>query len=167
VAAGEDVAGQAPVGREAPHSAWLELLSGVLTEVLRSDIAEFELSQPSLWLRVRRRIQAAGIGEDLLATPAEVAEAELVALSAPLTGVFYGAPAPGARRYAEPGEWVEVGSLVGLIEAMKVFNEVVADRSGALLRIVAMDGTLVHAGDPLMLLDPRAAPPSGPGPVRE
>lgn len=147
-----------------PHQPndWLDQVRSVLGEVLRSDATEFELAQPALRLRVRRRpLNEQTSTPSTLAAP-EAAESGLFPVVAPLTGLFYAAPSPSARRYVELGEWTEAGSIVGLIEAMKVFNEVTADRSGIVVRLEVTDGTLVHAGEPLIFLDPAGAPPLGP-----
>lgn len=92
------------------------------------------------------------------ASPPEVAE-EWVPLRAPIVGIFYRAPAPDEPPFVEEGDWVEVGQTVGLIEAMKIFNEVVAEVAGRVERIVAQNGRLVHPGDVLLWVNPSAPPP--------
>jgi biotin carboxyl carrier protein len=62
----------------------------------------------------------------------------------------------------EIGDWVETGAVVGLIEAMKVFNEVLSDESGRVTRVITGNGSLVQAGEALMRLDPHGLPPSTP-----
>ncbi len=147
---------------------WLGHVRAVLGEVLRSDAREFELAQGSLRLRVKRRIEAIPSAPALPAAPAESAHNPAwLTITAPLTGVFYLAPSPGARTYVELGEWVEAGTVVGLIEAMKVFNEVTVEQSGTVARILVEDGTLVHDGEALMLLDPSGTPPEAPERIRD
>ena len=68
-------------------------------------------------------------------------------------GVFYRSPAPGEPPFVEPGDTVEVGQPVGMIEAMKVFSEVLAEQGGRVRRIVADNGALVQPGDPLVELE--------------
>jgi biotin carboxyl carrier protein len=75
-------------------------------------------------------------------------------LLAPLTGIFYRAEAPGGPFLVEVGQTVEEGSAIGLIEAMKVFSPIPADRAGVIIEIVAQNAQLVHHGDVLLYIDP-------------
>ena len=70
-------------------------------------------------------------------------------ITAPLTGVWYPAPSPGARPYLQLDGEVSVGQVVGLIEAMKLFNEIKSDVAGTVSRILADNGTLVKRKQPL------------------
>jgi len=76
-------------------------------------------------------------------------------VSAPLTGVWYSAPSPGARPYVADGDEVTSGQVLGLIEAMKLFNEIKSDTSGTVTRILVETGTLVKRRQPLLEVDPR------------
>jgi acetyl-CoA carboxylase biotin carboxyl carrier protein len=76
-------------------------------------------------------------------------------VTAPLTGVWYDAPSPGARPYVSEGSEVNTGQVIGLIEAMKLFNEIKADASGTITRILAESGTLVKRTQPLVEIDPQ------------
>ncbi|HEY7527424.1 MAG TPA: biotin/lipoyl-containing protein [Candidatus Limnocylindria bacterium] len=76
-------------------------------------------------------------------------------VSAPLTGVWYSAPSPGARAYVQEGDEIGVGSVVGLIEAMKLFNEIKSDVGGRVTRTLVESGTLVKRQQPLLEVDPR------------
>jgi acetyl-CoA carboxylase biotin carboxyl carrier protein len=71
---------------------------------------------------------------------------------APSVGIFYVAPEPGARPFVLPGDTVTPDTVVGLIEAMKVFTTVHAGLSGTVTTIVAENEALVETGDPLILL---------------
>jgi acetyl-CoA carboxylase biotin carboxyl carrier protein len=77
-------------------------------------------------------------------------------VTAPLTGVWYAAPSPGARAYVQDGDEIGVGSVVGLIEAMKLFNEIKSDVGGRVTRTLVESGTLVKRQQPLLEVDPRA-----------
>lgn len=83
------------------------------------------------------------------AAPARAA----LAVEAPIMGVFYRSPAPGEPPFVEIGDTVEVGQPVGMIEAMKVFSEVLAEVGGRVLSIAATNGALVQPGEPLILLE--------------
>ncbi len=73
---------------------------------------------------------------------------------APLTGLFYTSPSPGAEPYLSIGAQVMVGQVIGLIEAMKLFNEIKSDRAGRVTRICAESGALVKAKQPLIEVEP-------------
>jgi len=76
-------------------------------------------------------------------------------VTAPLTGVWYSAPSPGARAYVQEGDEIGVGSVIGLIEAMKLFNEIKSDVGGRVTRTLVETGTLVKRQQPLLEVDPR------------
>jgi acetyl-CoA carboxylase biotin carboxyl carrier protein len=74
----------------------------------------------------------------------------LNAVMAPLTGLFYSSPSPGAQPYVTVGGTITIGQVIGLIEAMKLFNEIKSDRAGRVTRIYPEDGALVKAKQPLI-----------------
>ena len=76
------------------------------------------------------------------------------AVVAPLTGLFYGSPSPDADPYVKVGSTVLVGQVIGLIEAMKLFNEIKSDRAGRVVRVFPEDGALVKAKEPLIEVQP-------------
>jgi acetyl-CoA carboxylase biotin carboxyl carrier protein len=76
------------------------------------------------------------------------------AILAPLTGVYYRAPSPGAEPYVREGGSVNAGQVIGLIEAMKLFNEIKSDVTGTVRHIAAADGDLVKARQVLIEVDP-------------
>lgn len=80
--------------------------------------------------------------------------AGVIAVEAPVMGVFYRSPAPGEPSLVEIGDTVEAGQPVGLIEAMKVFSEVLAETAGIVRAIPAKNGALVQPGDALLLIEP-------------
>ena len=73
---------------------------------------------------------------------------------APLSGIWYGAPAPGSAPYISVGGEVAVGQVIGLIEAMKLFNEIKSDLAGRVIRVVPESGALVKAKQPLIEVEP-------------
>ena len=75
-------------------------------------------------------------------------------IKAPLTGIFYASPAPGTAPYVQVGGEVAVGQVIGLIEAMKLFNEIKSDLAGRVVRVVPESGALVKAKQPLIEVDP-------------
>jgi acetyl-CoA carboxylase biotin carboxyl carrier protein len=85
---------------------------------------------------------------------AEDEDARLHRVVAPFTGVFYRSPTPSSRAYVSEGDWVDADAVIGLVETMKIFNEVTADCSGRIVKFVADKSQLVHAGDTLVLVEP-------------
>lgn len=75
-------------------------------------------------------------------------------IAAPLTGLFYSSPSPGAEPYVREGGPVSAGQVIGLIEAMKLFNEIKSDMTGRVVRIHAEAGALVKAKQPLIEVEP-------------
>ncbi len=84
--------------------------------------------------------------------PASPARPKGIPVSSPMSGIFYSSPSPSAPMFVREGEVVAAGEVVGLIEAMKVFNEIHAPVSGTVERIVAASGQLVNPGDPLIYI---------------
>jgi acetyl-CoA carboxylase biotin carboxyl carrier protein len=76
------------------------------------------------------------------------------AVRAPLTGIWYASPSPGSPPYLQVGGEVAMGQTIGLIEAMKLFNEIKSDLAGRVVRIVAEHGQLVKAKQPLIEVEP-------------
>jgi acetyl-CoA carboxylase biotin carboxyl carrier protein len=70
-----------------------------------------------------------------------------------MTGIFYDSPSPGADPFVKPGDDVEAGQVVGLIEAMKVFNEITATVAGKVSEVKAKNGELVQPGDPILFIE--------------
>ncbi|MCX5972954.1 MAG: hypothetical protein NTV27_05395 [Chloroflexi bacterium] len=93
-------------------------------------------------------------GTKSAAAPASAAASSGPVVNAPLTGIFYAAPSPGAAPLVSVGSIVAVGQPIGLIEAMKLFNEIKSDKAGRVVRIIAQDGLLVKAKTPIIELEP-------------
>jgi len=75
-------------------------------------------------------------------------------VKAPLTGVWYSSPAPGSAAFVAVGREVAVGQVIGLIEAMKLFNEIKSDLAGRVIRVIPESGALVKAKQPLIEVEP-------------
>jgi acetyl-CoA carboxylase biotin carboxyl carrier protein len=73
-------------------------------------------------------------------------------VTSPMNGIFYSSPSPSSPPFVREGDSVTAGQVVGLIEAMKVFNEITAGVSGVLLKQVAESGQVVQPGDTLLLI---------------
>ncbi|MEO0033619.1 MAG: hypothetical protein RIS94_3377 [Pseudomonadota bacterium] len=86
------------------------------------------------------------------ATAPSSVPANAVIIAAPNLGTFYRAPKPGAAPYVEIGGSISVGDEICLIEVMKLFTGVKADRAGTVVAILAEDGAMVESGQPLFAL---------------
>lgn len=80
------------------------------------------------------------------------ADLSLHEITSPMVGTFYSASSPDATAYVQPGDKVTADSIVCIVEAMKLFNEIEAEVSGEIVEILAKDGQLVEYGQPLFLV---------------
>jgi len=86
------------------------------------------------------------------AVPAPSANVKKV--TAPVVGVFYRAAAPGADPFVAVGDWVEIGTTLCILEAMKLMNEITSDYAGRVTRIIPENGELVSLGQELIWIEP-------------
>ncbi len=75
-------------------------------------------------------------------------------VTAPLTGVFYRSPSPDAEAFVTEGSRIEIGDVLCILEAMKLFNEIQSDYAGTVLRIIPENGELVSQGEELFWIEP-------------
>ena len=91
-------------------------------------------------------------------TPAPSAEgtaaSRLVDVVAPIVGTFYASPAPDAGPYVKPGDRVQVGAVLCIIEAMKLMNEIEAETSGTIVEVLVKNEDPVEYGQVLFRIDP-------------
>jgi acetyl-CoA carboxylase biotin carboxyl carrier protein len=140
---------------------------GLIEDVLRlfeaEGLEELVVEEPGLRIAVRRETETPpppARGHSLPERlphgkqPSPVEEAGLEPIAAPVAGVFYRAPSPGSRAYVSEGEEVEVGQVVGIVEAMKVMNEITSHVAGTIRRIVVKSEELVAVGQVLMWVEP-------------
>ena len=85
---------------------------------------------------------------------APVAPPNVKRVTAPLTGVFYRASSPDSDAFVNQGDRVEVGDVICILEAMKLFNEIQSDYAGSILRIIPENGELVSQGEELFWIAP-------------
>ncbi len=145
-----------------------------LAELLqRSDLLELEVESGGTGVILRKAVaqaaQAPGAGSSAVPV-GETSSAErdgdagavgrepvvpaTPSVRAPLTGIFYASPAPGSAPYVQVGGEVAVGQVIGLIEAMKLFNEIKSDLAGRVVRVLPESGALVKAKQPLIEVEP-------------
>ena len=146
--------------------ALIDRLEGLLQSSQLSEI-EVEAGGTALVLRMPSAFAAAAPATQVTPLPAaatapateahldgEAAKQSGLAVLAPLTGLYYKSPSPGAEPFVREGGEVHVGQVIGLIEAMKLFNEIKSDVAGRVVRICVDDGGLVKAKQPLIELSP-------------
>ena len=148
-----------------------------LIEFLKEhQVAEFDLDRGDLKIRLKfnqQQAAPAGLGElaRLLASapqarprprrapcsccrgaaeaPAADAEAGLHMVKSPIVGTYYGSPSPGAAPFVAPGDHVEKGQVICIIEAMKLMNEIESDAAGEIVKCLVSNGQPIEFGQPL------------------
>lgn len=83
-----------------------------------------------------------------------VDESSLHKITSPMVGTFYESPSPDADEYVKLGDKINTESVVCIVEAMKLFNEIEAEVDGEIVEILVKDGQLVEYGQPLFLVKP-------------
>jgi acetyl-CoA carboxylase biotin carboxyl carrier protein len=120
-----------------------------------SDLARLLASAPATVAQVAAA-QAAG-GAQLAAAAAQAApltdpDAGLHLVKSPIVGTFYGSPSPGAAPYVAPGDRVEKGQVICIVEAMKLMNDVESDATGEVVKCFVSNGQPIEFGQPLFSL---------------
>ncbi len=155
-------------GLAAPDRSLLGLVDRLALLLERSELVELEVEAGGTGLVLRKaaalrptttpapagEAPASADGGPAASPGAPAAEISRPSVKAPLTGIFYTSPAPGSADYVQAGGEVAVGQVIGLIEAMKLFNEIKSDLAGRVVRVVAESGQLVKARQPLIEVEP-------------
>lgn len=163
-------------GAAPPWSEQLELLRGLAQIVEDEKLSELELEGDGVRIVLRGPVEAAPdsylqytqqvagglpfvVPTTTAATPGQTStnaktkpDESLVPIVSPMVGVFYRASSPDNPPLVEVGDYVEVGQEVGLIEAMKVFNEITSEVEGTVVEIHAPNAQLVETGNVLMMI---------------
>ncbi len=153
----------------------------LIQEILQSDISEFELEHTGTKIRLRRGFSSTASTPQppmqtvapvttqvpgLPATPpqapappaqeeAREAEEGLHIITSPIVGTFYRSPSPGAEPYVKLGSIVEEGTILCIVEAMKLMNEIPSDIAGEVVRAYVENAEPVEFGQKLFALRPR------------
>ena len=151
----------------------LRKLKTLIDLVSESNVSELEITEAEGKVRI---VKSAGVVQQFVAaapvaaapTPAAapaaaapVAELPAPAAAAvtghqvksPMVGTFYRASSPGAKPFIEIGAQVKEGDVLCIIEAMKILNEIEADKSGTVTRVLAENGQAVEYGQPLFVIE--------------
>lgn len=146
----------------------LKDIKAVLKLIQETDVEEIELEQEGRRVRIRRRGPPVAAPAPTPLAPAPVAQVaaevpgapdirettNLITVESPMVGTFYRASAPGADSYVREGDKVVKGTVLCLIEAMKLMNEIEAEVSGKVHSILVENAQPVEYGQPLFLLEP-------------
>ncbi|MBV6320267.1 acetyl-CoA carboxylase biotin carboxyl carrier protein [Duganella violaceipulchra] len=149
----------------------LRKLKTLIDLVAESDIAELEVTEGESKVRIVKSsampqnqmvmMQPQGMPQYHAAPPAAPAAAPVAAVAAeptghvvksPMVGTFYRSSAPGSPAYVEVGAVVKEGDTLCIIEAMKLLNEIDADKSGTITQILVENGQPVEFGQPLFVI---------------
>ncbi len=147
-------------------------LKKLIKLVEESNIDELEVSR---WGRKVRITKNKAVGNPVAARPEppavheitrsetektpekeEEASSDLVKITSPMVGTFYRSPAPDAKSYVEENQFITVGQVLCIIEAMKLMNEIEAEISGKIVKIAVENAQPVEYGQTLFLVDPNA-----------
>jgi acetyl-CoA carboxylase biotin carboxyl carrier protein len=152
--------------------------------LIEKDIAEFELERGDVKVRIKRASQSHGFApvaetrfigvhpaspatpETTSAPAAQAApapatqiatepEEELHGVRSPIVGTFYESPSPGSPPFVKPGDTVEVGQVLCIVEAMKLMNEIESDVAGEIVKILVNNGQPIEYGQELFAIRPR------------
>ena len=152
----------------------LDLIKSILELVRENDLAEFELEQDGLKIRVRKAggqvtfvapaTPVAAVPQvmvappPLAATPAATPQSpapeapepvDLAVIKSPIVGTFYRSSEPGAKAFADVGDVVKKGQVLCIIEAMKLMNEIESDCDGEIAAVYVENGKAVQFGERL------------------
>jgi acetyl-CoA carboxylase biotin carboxyl carrier protein len=148
------------------NASWLERVEEIIQVLEGSSVGELELSEGDLEITIRRQpdmvlvsaptqfVATNGVNGTAVESSRGGREDKSVTINAPLTGVYYSAASPTTPPFVNVGETVQVGQVVALVEAMKVFNEITAEVSGRVTALVAVSGSVVQKGEVLLRVEP-------------
>ena len=97
---------------------------------------------------------AAPAAESPATKPAPAEDANLITVRSPMIGTFYRRPSPDKDTFVNVGDEIKEGTVVCVIEAMKLFNEIESEISGKIVKVLAEDSSPVEYDQPLFLVDP-------------
>lgn len=146
----------------------LEELRRIVKLMKDNDLSYFQFEKDGFKVKLRRGAEqifaapaafapqaSAAPAAPVHATPAAApapAKPEGTEITSPMVGTFYSSSSPGSDPFVKVGDTVSVGQTICIIEAMKVMNEIKAEKSGVVTAVVAEDGTPVQFGATLFLL---------------
>jgi len=144
----------------------LKEIRAIIDLMKKNDLTEFALERENFKIKLRRGFGREAVVETLErspapaplpvapapASPAQPEEASGVDITSPMVGTFYRASSPDSPAFVEPGTEVNEDTVVCIIEAMKQFNEIKAEKKGVIAAVLTENGKPVDFGQPLFRL---------------
>ena len=146
----------------------LRKLKTLIDLVSESNISELEITEAEGKVRIVKAGAPGTAAPMMMMAPAPMAAPQSAAVAAavpvavqetghivksPMVGTFYRASGPGAKPLAEVGQAVKEGESICIIEAMKIMNEIEADKTGTITRVMVEDGRAVEFGQALFIIE--------------
>ena len=149
----------------------LRKLKTLIDLVSESNVSELEITEAEGKVRI---VKSEGVVQQYVAAPMQAAPmmaAPVAAMPAaapataapaavdghvvksPMVGTFYRASSPGAKAFVDVGSQVKEGDTICIVEAMKILNEIEADKSGTIVRVLGENGQAVEYGQPLFVIE--------------
>lgn len=147
----------------------LRKLKTLIDLVSESNVSELEITEAEGKVRI---VKSEGIVQQYVAAPMQVAPVMAAPVAAapvaaapaaaaveghvvksPMVGTFYRASSPGAKAFVDVGSQVKEGDTICIVEAMKILNEIEADKSGTIVRVLGENGQAVEYGQPLFVIE--------------
>ncbi len=131
-------------------------MRAVLDAMRRLDLSELEIRIGDDRVAVRRPDAGAAAVAPTSApsvVPPPAPPPSGTPVTSPLAGTYYGSPRPGAEPFVRVGAQVTAGDPIGLVEAMKVFNEITTDHAGEVVAVLVENGATIAAGQSLIIVD--------------
>jgi len=149
----------------------INLLKRLIKVVENSDITEFSVQEGDLKIKISKNSSSNQmvvsnpavqmthsvqvpqvVGSETIettASPVEISDSNLHEVKSPIVGTFYRSPAPDADPYIQVGDSINEGSVLCIVEAMKLMNEIESDANGKIVKILVENGTTVEYNQPL------------------
>ena len=144
-----------------PTSDMIESVRELIAMMSRGGISELDLTTGDVSIRLRgQSASAAAPAGGAHSAPVTHAvapaheEPEGNVITSPMIGTFYAAPSPGEASFVKIGDEVEMGQVIGIIEAMKIMNEITADHAGIIVEALVQNAQPVEYGSPLFRVVP-------------
>ncbi len=154
----------------------LNLVKKLIKLLDSSDLTDLEIEEEGFRIKLAKKIRAAQTithpqimanvpapqpavsKPETAEAPAEEKTENLHEIRSPIVGTFYRAPAPDADSYVQVGDYVTPGSVLCIVEAMKLMNEIESDVSGRIVKILVENGKPVEYNQPLFLIQTNEKP---------
>jgi acetyl-CoA carboxylase biotin carboxyl carrier protein len=152
-------------------------LKELIEFLIEKDIAEFELERGDVKVRIKRgtpeaahpapteriitvqpaqsvpqQVQAPLAAAPPPAAPPPPVQEDLHMVRSPIVGTYYESPSPGSPPFVKPGDMVEAGQVICIVEAMKLMNEIEADASGEIVKVLVANGQPIEYGQELFAI---------------